>query len=90
MKATYKARAFGNGRVAQFYCGKWRAVDHGRTVVLRYLAVLEQVMREVTGEGFRLNSLKHTGRGEDRRNDKLEAARFGIPKAFRQYARRFT
>ncbi len=57
--------------------------------VKRWVAMLEFTMREKTGKGFRLNSLRNTGRGDDRRKDKLEAARFGIPKAFRQYQRRY-
>ena len=75
--------------VAQVYCGKLRNVDPGRRMVLNFVAKLEHAMREVNGHGFRLNSLKNTGRGDDRRNDKLEAARLGVPKAFRQYQRRY-
>lgn len=33
---------------------------------------------------------KHTGRGEDRRKDKLEAARLGIPQWLRRYTDRFS
>ena len=57
--------------------------------VNRWVRMLEFVMREKTGHGFRLNSLRNTGRGNDRRKDKLESARLGIPKAFRRYARQY-
>jgi hypothetical protein len=37
-------------------------------------------------KGFRLPSMKNTGRGEDRRKDKLEGPLAGVPKAFRSHA----
>jgi hypothetical protein len=40
-------------------------------------------------KGFRLPSMKNTGRGEDRRKDKLEGPLAGVPKAFRSHAARY-
>lgn len=73
---------------AQFYCGKWRLINPSRQFVLSVVAQVDHIMREVTGKGCRLNSLKNTGRGDDRRSDKLGAAG-QTPKAFRQYRRRY-
>lgn len=69
----------------QIYCGKLRVIDSNRKFVNLHCALLEHVMREVTGKGCRLNSLRNTGRGEDRRLDKLA----GTTKAFRQYKQRY-
>lgn len=41
------------------------------------------------GEGYRFPSMRNTGRGEDRRKDKLEGPLAGYPKAFRSYAARY-
>lgn len=41
------------------------------------------------GAGYMRNSLRHTGRGEDRRKDKLEGPLRGVSKFFRSYATRY-
>lgn len=46
--------------------------------------VLWQAMTK-TGHGYRKHSLKHTGKGKDRRNDKLEGLTAGWSKAFRSH-----
>lgn len=60
----------------------------GRIVVERHVATLWRAMRE-TGHGYRRRSLRHTGRGEDRRKDKLEAIELGISPMERRYERRY-
>ena len=53
-----------------------------------WAAMLWRVM-VLTGRGYKRESMGHTGKGNDRRKDKLEDARLGIPKAFRQYRDRY-
>jgi hypothetical protein len=50
-----------------------------------WAAALWHVMAR-TGNGYRRQSLKHTGIGDDRRKDKLS----GVPKRFRQYRQRYS
>lgn len=51
-----------------------------------WAAMLWRVM-VLTGRGYKRESLKRTGKGEDRRKDKLEAK--GVTKRFRQYRNRY-
>lgn len=48
--------------------------SHGRRFVLMFVSMLWDALR-ASGRGYRAPSLRHTGRGEDRRADKLEAAK---------------
>jgi hypothetical protein len=50
---------------------------------------LWQVMSATT-RGYHRHSLRNTGKGNDRRKDKLEAAERGIPTAFRRYRDRYS
>ena len=43
-----------------------------------------------SSKGYRYYSLRRTGVGEDRRQDKIDAERLGIPPAFRRYQRQYS
>ena len=49
-----------------------------------WIALLRQVMA-VTGRGYRRYSLRNTGKGADRRRDKLD----GVPRVFARYRNRY-
>lgn len=53
--------------------------------IKRWTLMCQRVMA-VTNKGCRTQSFKRTGKGDDRRKDKLED---GLPKAFRQYRNRY-
>ena len=56
--------------------------------VRRWISMLWHVM-SATGNGYKRHSLRRTGRGDDRREDKLNGAVAGVPKCFRQHSERY-
>lgn len=60
----------------------------GRIFVEQHVAALWRAM-QATGRGYRRHSLRNTGRGEDRRKDKIEAVELGISPMARRYERRY-
>lgn len=53
-----------------------------------WVSVLWNAMT-ATGRGYKRQSLRHSGRGEDRRLDKIECAKAGIPQRMRRYRYRY-
>ncbi len=58
------------------------------TFAQHWCAMLWRVM-SATGKGYRLHSMRRTGRAEDRRADKLEAAELGLSQRDRRYRDRY-
>lgn len=56
--------------------------------VTGWVPVITRAMM-ASGRGYRQHSLRNTGRGGDRRGDKVDAAANGVPPAMRRYQRRY-
>lgn len=60
-----------------------------KSLTKNLVSVLWHAMN-LTGKGYRRHSLRHTGRGDDRRRDKLDCEASGVPQWLRRYRQRYS
>lgn len=59
-----------------------------KTFGKEWASMLWQIMN-ITGKGYKHHSLRNTGKGEDRRQDKLDVANRGERQDWRTYQQRY-